>query len=230
MHVCVLTYSFYESDTRVLQYVQALVERGDTVDVIALRKAGALVVEVLGGVKVYRIQSRKVNEQNRLTYLARIVRFLLVSACVLGSRHFSQPYSVVHVHSVPDFLVFAAALPKLLGARVVLDIHDILPEFYASKFGLSAESRLFRILVLVEKLSIRFSDHVIIANDLWRERLLTRSTVAEKCTAITNYPDPKVFRPGRRRRTDERFVIVYPGTLNHHQGLAGTIGRCGRQT
>jgi glycosyltransferase involved in cell wall biosynthesis/peptidoglycan/xylan/chitin deacetylase (PgdA/CDA1 family) len=219
MHVCVLTYSFYESDTRVLQYVRALVERGDTVDVIALRKAGAPVAEVLDGINVYRIQSRKVNEQNRLTYLARIVRFVLVSACVLGSRHFSKPYSVVHVHSVPDFLVFAAALPKLLGAGVVLDIHDILPEFYASKFGLSAESRLFKMLVLVEKLSIRFADHVIIANDLWRERLLTRSATAEKCTAITNYPDPEVFYPGRRRRTDERFVIVYPGTLNHHQGL-----------
>ena len=49
---------------------------------------------------------------------------------------------MIHVHSVPDFLVFAALVPKLLGARIILDIHDILPEFYASKFGASKDSRL----------------------------------------------------------------------------------------
>lgn len=34
--VCMLAYSFYESDNRIMRYTQALVERGDEVDVIAL--------------------------------------------------------------------------------------------------------------------------------------------------------------------------------------------------
>ena len=34
--VCMLAYSFYESDNRIMRYARALVERGDEVDVIAL--------------------------------------------------------------------------------------------------------------------------------------------------------------------------------------------------
>jgi glycosyltransferase involved in cell wall biosynthesis len=125
----------------------------------------------------------------------------------------------VHVHSVPDFLVVEAALPKLLGTPIILDIHDILPEFYASKFNLSQDSLLFKLLLLLERWSIAFSDHVIVANHLWHQRLLTRSASAEKCTPICNYPDPQLFSRRPRRRTDGKFVITYPGTLNWHQGL-----------
>jgi glycosyltransferase involved in cell wall biosynthesis len=214
-----VSYSFYESDVRMLQYATALIGRGDTVDVIALRRPGSPAFEVLGGVNLYRIQSREVNEQSRIAYLIRILRFLLLSIFVLAKKHSAKRYEVIHVHSVPDFLVFSAIVPKLLGARVILDIHDILPEFYASKFGTSKESLLFKLLVLVERVSIAFADHVIIANHLWQRRLLSRSVSANKCTAILNYPDTRLFYPRVDRHSNGRFLITYPGTLNFHQGL-----------
>jgi glycosyltransferase involved in cell wall biosynthesis len=214
-----IAYAFYESDMRVCRYATALAERGDTVDVIALRREGSPAFEVLQGVNVFRIQLRERNEKSLFDYLIRISRFLFASAFVLMKKHFSEPYSVVHIHSVPDFLVFAAVVPKLLGARVILDIHDILPELFASKFGASTGSLLFRLLVLVERLSIRFSDHVIIANHLWHKRLVARSAPTDKCTTILNYPDPQVFYPRPKAPSNGRFVITYPGTLNMHQGL-----------
>ena len=58
----------------------------------------------------------------------------------VSRRHLREKYDLIHVHSVPDFLVFTAWLPKLTGTPVILDIHDILPEFYASKFGLDPSS------------------------------------------------------------------------------------------
>jgi glycosyltransferase involved in cell wall biosynthesis len=215
---CMLVYAFYESDTRVLQYAKALVARGDSVDVFALRREGSPAFEVMDGVNVYRIQPRRVNERGRFAYLGRIVRFLLVSTLVLAKRHLSKPYDVVHVHSVPDFLVFAALVPKLCGARIILDIHDILPEFYASKFGLNSNSAMFRMLVFVERVSTRFADHVIVANHLWYETL-SRSISHSKCTAIINYPDPSMFYPRAKAATGNGFRIVYPGSLNQHQGL-----------
>lgn len=218
MHVCMLTYSFYESDTRIRQYSTALAKRGDSVDVIALRKSGQPRHEILEGINVYRIQERTVNERVRVAYLAKILRFLIQSTVVLGRMHRLRRYDVVHVHSVPDLLVFAAVFPKVKGARVILDIHDILPEFYASKFGSNTHSLMFKLLVFIERASIAFSDHTIVANKLWRERLLSRSVAADKCTAIDNYPDTEVFRPVRRK-TNGTFRIVYPGTLNHHQGV-----------
>ena len=216
--ICMLVYAFYESDTRVLQYAKALAARGDTVDVFALRREGSPSFEVMDGVSVYRIQSRRVNERGRLAYLFRILRFLLVSTILLARKHLAKPYDVVHVHSVPDLLVFAALVPKLAGARVILDIHDILPEFYASKFGLSSGSVLFRALVFVEKVSTRFADNVIVANHLWY-KTLSRSVPRDKCTAIINYPDPGVFYPRARAATPATFQILYPGSLNQHQGL-----------
>lgn len=214
-----LSYSFYESDTRILQYTRALVERGDHVDVLALRAEGTPAQESLDGVDVYRILKRKINEQSQITYLVRILRFLLVSAAVLARRHASRKYDVIHVHNVPDFLVFAGLLPKLLGARVVLDIHDILPEFYASKFHCRTDSLLFRLAVFVERVSIACADHVIIANELWMQRLIARSVAAEKCLTVINYPDPRLFYRRDRARSSSQFRIIYPGTLNHHQGV-----------
>ena len=195
---------------------------------LALRKQGDARFEVLQGVNVHRIQERKVNETSQFMYLFRILRFLFASALLLTKNQFSKRYDVIHVHSVPDFLVFAAIVPKLLGARVILDIHDILPEFYASKFGATKQSLLFKSLVWVEKLSIAFSDHVIIANHLWYDRLLSRSVDAGKCSVVINYPDPQIFAPRAKRPADGKFVILYPGSLNHHQGLDVAIGAFAR--
>ena len=150
MRVCMVVYAFYESDTRVLQYANALAERGDVVDVFALRREGSPAREVLNGVNVYRIQTRRVNERGKFAYLRRILRFFFLSFFCLTRRHMAKSYDAVHVHSVPDFLVFAALIPKLSGSRIILDIHDILPEFYASKFGVKPSSLLFRSLLWVE--------------------------------------------------------------------------------
>jgi glycosyltransferase involved in cell wall biosynthesis len=108
-----------------------------------------------------------------------------------------------------------------MGAQTILDIHDALPELYATKFGSSLDSAVFRWLVLVERLSCRFADHVVVANDLWRQKLVRRSAAAEKCTTLLNYPDLRLFKPlaEKRKPRDGRFIILYPGTLNRHQGL-----------
>ncbi len=218
MKICMLAYSFYESDARIQQYASALLQRADDVEVIALRRAGSCRQETLGGVHITRIQSREVNERHPLTYLLKILCFLFHAAAVLTWRQLRHGYDLVHVHSVPDFLVFAAIAPKLSGVPVIIDIHDLMPELYAGKFG-NGRSGTFRVLVLVEKLSAAFADHVIVANDIWRDRVISRSTVPEKCSTIRNYPDLKLFRPRQPHRANGKFTIVYPGSLNWHQGV-----------
>jgi len=56
-----LAYSFYEADARIKQYATALVERGDSVDVIALRQPGQPSRSVLNGVNVFS-NSNKENQ------------------------------------------------------------------------------------------------------------------------------------------------------------------------
>jgi glycosyltransferase involved in cell wall biosynthesis len=219
IRVCMLAYSFYEADARIKQYATALVERGDSVDVIALRQPGQPVRSLVNGVSVLHVQTRTINERSPLTYLVRIMRFLFVSAALIARRHLSRKYQLIHVHSVPDFLVFAAIIPKLLGTPVILDIHDVLPEFYASKFRVAHGSFLFRCLVLVERLSIAFADHAIVANHLWCERVAERCGAPQKCSPIRNYPARGLFSPNIRARGNGKFLITYPGSLNWHQGV-----------
>jgi len=218
-HICMLAYSFYESDNRIMRYADALTERGDTVDIIALRSEGTPQYEKINNVNIYRIQKRMINEKNQLTYLTKLAIFLIKSFAFITKKHLQHPYDIVHVHSVPDFEVFAALIPKLQGSSLILDIHDIVPEFYASKFSGNKDSFFFKALVKIEQLSIKFSDHVIISNHLWHKTLTSRSVNENKCTTIMNYPDEAIFYQRPRTRHDDKFIMLYPGTLGWHQGL-----------
>lgn len=214
-----LAYTFYEADGRVMRYAEALAKRGDEVDVIALKKKGQPANEVVRGVNVFRVQERVVNEKGKLTYLSRLLKFFIKSSAVVTRRHFESSYDLVHVHSVPDFEIFAAWFPKLTGSKVILDIHDIVPEFYASKFNSGKKTLLYRLLLLMERACSAFADHVIISNHIWRKKLVARSVPESKCTVIINYPDTSVFYRRPRLLKNESFRIIYPGTLNEHQGL-----------
>lgn len=220
MRICMLAYTFYETDNRVRRYAEALARRGDIVDAIVLRRESQPSYEVINGVHVRRIQRRTVNEKGPLSYLAKLLLFFFRSALAVTIRHLGARYDLIHVHSVPDFEVFATIMPHLLGARVILDIHDIVPEFYASKFKVHERSFVFRFLVLIEKLSIAYANHVIIANHLWHTKLVQRSVRPEKCTALINYPDLSIFsRRTVKTALTRDFVMCYPGTLNEHQGV-----------
>lgn len=221
MRVCMVAYTFYETDNRVRRYAEALAKRGVDVDAIVLRRECQQRSEVSKGVRVRRIQKRTISEKGPLSYLAKLLMFFLRTLWVLTVLHLKRPYDVIHIHSVPDFQVFATIIPRLMGACIILDIHDIVPEFYASKFNVSRLSLSFRLLLLVERLSAAYAHHVIIANDLWHRRLVNRSVAKDKCTAIINFPDTSIFSGSHGQRVTPRgdFVICYPGTLNSHQGV-----------
>jgi glycosyltransferase involved in cell wall biosynthesis len=220
LRVCMVAYTFYETDSRVMRYAEALAQRGDLVDVFALKKPGTPRVETLGGVRVRRLQGRLFNEKGLFSYIWRVLLFLVRSLYQVSIHDLRKKYDIVHIHSVPDFLVFSALLPRFRGAPIILDIRDILPEFYASKFGVTEKSLGFRLLCVAEKFCTRFADHVIIANHTWQERLLSRSVNPGKSTVVLNVPDRSIFTPRKQlKEVKDRFLILYHGTLNWHQGL-----------
>jgi glycosyltransferase involved in cell wall biosynthesis len=219
MRVCVLAYTFYEGDNRVRRYAEALVKRGDVVDVVAIGQPGQPRRVTISGVNVYRVQNRRINENGHFDYFIKILFFLILSFRSLTWRHLRHPYQLIHVHSIPDFEVFAAVVAKWTGAKVILDIHDIVPEFYAAKFHSGTVTYLARLLMWVEKRCCRFADHVIISNPIWAEKLIVRSVTANKCTVMLNYPDPAIFKYPGSRPVNALFTLIYPGSLSKHQGL-----------
>jgi len=223
--VCMVTYSFYEIDSRVMRYAEALAQRGYEVEVFALRRPGTPRQERINGVSVCRLQERIFNEQRVFTYGWRTLNFLLKAFVRVAARDLRTKFDLVHVHTVPDFLIFAALVPRLRGTPVILDIRDVLPEFYASKFKASKDSWGFRFLCQVERLSAKLSSHVIVAGTDWEARLLSRSVGPGKSTTIINVPDRSIFKHTSTSNVarEGTCLLLYHGTLNWHQGLDTAI-------
>lgn len=219
-----IAYTFYELDNRVKRYAETLAARGDHVDVIALLNPNnnnqSLSHEKLNGVNLYRIQKRTYNEKNKFTYLFRLLSFFIKSICFVTAKYIKNHYKIIHVHTIPDFEVFAAIIPKLFGAKVILDIHDIVPELYLSKFKQKKDSIIYSLLLIIEKISIAFSNKIIIANHIWEKTLISRAVDKDKCIVLMNYPDPNIFyKRENKKKVQDKFIVIYPGTLNWHQGL-----------
>jgi glycosyltransferase involved in cell wall biosynthesis len=217
-----ITHSFYEVDNRVTRYAEALAARGDQVDVLALRRSPALPrQEMIEGVRLTRLQDRfGKTERSMLSFLLPSLRFLWASSWWMVREHRRERFALLHVHNIPDFLVFAAWYPKLTGVKVMLDIHDIVPEFFSSKFG-PDKKWIITLLRLMERLSGRFANHVIIANHLWLDLYAKRTGMEGRCTVFINNVNSRVFRPGLRTRPkdDGKLIVLFPGGLQWHQGL-----------
>jgi glycosyltransferase involved in cell wall biosynthesis len=219
-----VVHAYYpEGETRVERQAGALIARGYEVDVVCLRRAGQRVVDRHSGVNVYRLAVRRHKGRGVVVQFLEYLVFLILATFKTAALHRRRRYQVVQVHNLPDFLVLAAALPKLGRARVVLDLHDLMPEFYAARFGTSLRSWAARVLVWQEQLSCRFADHVITVTKQWRQTLIDRGLAAEKVTVVMNVADSRVFhRAGLsepRSAADGEFALLYHGNLTHRYGI-----------
>jgi len=217
---CIIAYTFYEVDFRVKRYAEALAMAGYEVDVYALRRKGQSRRENLNGVNIYHLQERDYNEKGLKSFLVRMVLFFGRVFFLILAKQLQYRYSVVHVHNPPDFLVFSTLVPKILGAKIIFDMHENLPEFYCAKFNKSPDSFLAKTLLFFERIGIQFADFTIVAHDLLRARVIKRDGILEeKCVALLNYPSKAFFKPLLEKKDKEEFTIVYPGTVSYQHGI-----------
>lgn len=219
--ICLIRQFYVPLDTRVRREVAALVDHGHQVDVICLRRPGEQFWERRGQLTIWRLPlPRPTGAVGRraLQYLA----FLFSSGLLAGVLCLRRRFDVVQVNTVPDPLVFAAAVPRLLGARVLLDLHECVPEFYAAKFNTPIDSLGPRFMAALEQASIRFADFAITCTDQMRERFMARGTPSEKVGVVLNGADEEVFNPLRLPSAAERerhFCLISHGTLEERYGL-----------
>ena len=216
-----IVYSVYRRDNRVIRYAEALAARGDTVEVISLKQNPTdPAAEKVGSVQVYRVRGRYTkNQKHQGEYLLPILWFGAAATARLAWRHIRRRYDLIHVHNMPDFLVFAAGFPRLTGAKTILDIHDIMPEFYASKFQKAGSTFGVAVLKTIERVSARFANHVIISNHLWLKPFVARSAPEQKCSVFINYVNQGLFYPRPHAANGDKRIIMFPGGLQWHQGL-----------
>ncbi|MCB1097963.1 MAG: glycosyltransferase [Verrucomicrobiae bacterium] len=220
--VGVVLLSDYRNDPRPRRAAEALARLGARVDIVSIQgHASQSLRETINGVSVLRVPMRR-NRGGVLTYAVHYFGFLAVAALVLCKRSFGQNYDIVHVHNMPDFLVFSAVVPKLLGAKVILDLHDPMPELMRTIFGVREESFGVRCFKWAERVSFAYADALITVNHTCKKIFAGRSCSADKISVIMNSPDEEIFQlrsPNARPTDRERFIIMYHGSLVERNGL-----------
>lgn len=225
MKVCIIYYTFYQFNPTFIREAESLVERGDEVDVICLRTDKDKLFERVKKVNVHRIMERRFDEKGPFQYLCRLLRFFILCILLVTKLHRKKRYNVIHVTSPPDFMVFTCIIPKLLGAKVILDIHDIVPEFYQRKFFVTNSHPLVVCLKFIEKLSTAFADHVFTVTEIWKNKLSERSVTESKCSVLLNTPDRNLFykKNTGRDSVQSEFRLLYHGALREHFGVETAV-------
>ncbi len=220
---CMVVHAYYPvGETRVQREALALVDHGYEVDVICLRKDGESPRAEEDGIQIYRLPVKRYRAGGLVVQLFEYLAFFVLVFFKLIVLYRQKRYGTVQVHNLPDFLVFAALIPKLAGARILLDLHDLMPEFYAAKFQASMQSLPVRLVTRQEQLACRFADQVITVTDVWKETLIRRGVPAQKVNVVMNVADSRLFerRPQTRpAHNGECFDLIYHGTFTHRYGV-----------
>ena len=225
--VAMLAHTYYLRDPRVRREAEALAADGFDVHVICLsepRTARAMHEPrhaIVNGVQIHRLRLSR-RRGSPLRYLYEYFLVGVLGALLLTRLHLRARLDVVHIHNMPDILVLAALIPRFGGSKVVLDVHDPMPELYMS-WNHRSGSLLVRLLRLQEKISHAFAHRIISVNESMRENLRAKGVDDGRIFIVNNFPDERMFpiceTPTSWPRTRGGLVLLYCGTVTAHYDL-----------
>jgi len=225
--ILVIRQNTFGVDPRVRREVAALLGAGHEIDVICIRVPGERWRGRNGALTVYRLPAAlKSPSGSAASYALRYGLFLLAAGLLSSALHLRRGYALVQVHSLPDFLVYAAAIPKALGARVVLDLHEMMTEFFGTKFGVEPDSLAWRFVAAVEQASIRFADFAFTCTNEMREAFVARGADPDQIGVVLNSSEEHIFDVARhppRGSDDGGFVVLCHGSVEQRYGIDTAI-------
>ena len=213
-----IAYTTYMHDGRVKRHAEALAERGDHVDVICLATDEK---PISNGVNVIGLPMSRYRGASKSAYLRSYLRFFSMAAQRAARMSLKQRYDVVIVCTMPDAVIVCAILPKFLGSKVVLDVHDTMPELYRDKFGGARGAAGAKLLMLEERASSWWADRVLAVHDLHRDRLREAGVPADKIHVVMNSPDTRIFDLHKNGDSfaANQFTLICHGTVTQRLGL-----------
>jgi glycosyltransferase involved in cell wall biosynthesis len=223
--VAMVMFSTYPADPRPRRAAETLLKEGMSVDLVCLQDENAPKRETCGCFDIVRVPLTH-KRGGKLSYAYKYSAFVLISASILAFRSLKSRYHLVYIHNMPDILVASALVPKALGAKVILDQHDPMPELMMTIFDLEKGSLGVRLLAWFEKWSIARADLVITVNAVCKRLFASRSCPPKKIAVVMNSPDEAIFsfraaQPSAFaiQSPTRRFVMMYHGSLVERNGL-----------
>ena len=224
----VVAHQYLPSDPRIRRELDALADAGVSVDALCLRAPGEGFRDEYRGHRLYRLPVRRHRGAGLGVYLLEYAAFLVLAFAATTWLHLLRRYRTVVTHTLPDPLVFAALVPRLLGARVVIDMHEFTPELFRTRYAVAETHPLIRLSALLERASCAFATHVVTVHEPGVELLASRGVSRAKLVVIPNSDEMRA-PPGveggsaRERAADDAsrpFTLVYHGLLLNQYDLA----------
>ncbi len=221
MKVCIIVQNYYPGDVRVRREANALRSFGHDVSLISIMDGHEPKEENVNGVSVYRVKLWK-KRGGLLRYLFEYTIFFLYAFFKVNQLDLKYKFDVIHINNLPDFLVFCAIVQKIRGKRIVLDMHEITPEFYMSKYHVGIRNPIIRLLIFIEKISLKFADDIITVNESIKKVFNTRSIPGKNIEVVMNTMDESMVN-SREKSSHNGFNCVYHGTLTEIYGIDTAI-------
>jgi len=227
--IAMVAYTHYRTDPRCRREATLAAEAGWDVHFYALSRDGRAGVSEVEGIRLHELPMPRYRGGSSAAYVSSYLRFLLLASWAVQRDHLRRRFDVVHVNTMPDFMVAAGLLPRLFGAKVILDVHDVMPEIYMTKFQVSKRHWKIRFIKAIEVASARCAHAVLTAEHPKGELLAEHGVPAGKIRVLLNLPDDKLFTPqflfaDPALEADPRdpaceFRLFYHGTIAHRLGM-----------
>ncbi|MGK9170246.1 glycosyltransferase family 4 protein [Inquilinus limosus] len=238
--ICIVRHGFYPSELSVRREAEALRENGYRVHVICLRKQGEAAHEIVDDIHVRRVPiGHRRGSIGR--YLFEYNAFFAAASLELVRLHLRDRLRAVQVNTMPDYLVFCTLPLRAAGVKVILHMHEPMPELFGTLFDKTRHRPLHVAVKLAERLSLAYADRVLTVTAEMRQNLGRRRADLSKTTVILNVPDDRMFRPDRythlegrvaRQKEEDRragvFRLLCHGTIEERYGLDLVVGAVAR--
>lgn len=211
--VGMVVHAYYLRDARVIRYAEALAQAGHDVTVICLQDPNEPAHERVHDVDIYRVQFER-RRGGKIWYIWEYIWAFVLFWFKLSRLELKQHFDIIHVHNMPDFLIFTGFIPRLRGAKLVLDLHDPMPELFMSKYDMQ-RGFLIRLLEVEERVSCWYADHLITVDQSFKDIFIRRGIPADKINIVRNMPDKRFYldRTVGELPQSERFTLIFAGTI-----------------
>ncbi len=221
----IIAYTHFATDGRVRRQAEALAASGWHVDVICV--AGQNDDQAQPNVAVHTVRMARYQGKSRASYARSYARFFFGATALAARLYSRRRHELAVVCTMPDLAVVTALVPRIRGAKVLLDVHDTMPELYEDKFA----GRLARfgssLLRLEERLSALLADRVLAVHEPHRHRLMEAGVPARKIRVLLNLPQRNVFdrtkalskRPALLEPLTKKFLVSWHGTMSKRLGV-----------
>lgn len=221
--ICLIRQSVYPYELSFRREVETLCRAGFETHVICLDapEDNHRREETINDVHVYRLPlTRKKTSTAR--YMYDYLSFSFLAALKVTSLHLRHRFAAIQVNTMPDFLVFATFIPKMLGTKIVVMMQEPVPELWQTLRNAPPP----RILSIAEQAALAYAHTAFTVTQQLKDVYVSRGADPDRISVILNVPESRFLESGLEPEEEtletpsdpEHFTLICHGAIEERYG------------